>query len=141
MRSHLIPKADRGRDGARARHRSMVKFDRITFYFLPLVGVSSCERRIAAGRLGWGWLAVGLVDPHPCPASRNAALAKARPRKGEGNQGADFRIMLQAAPATRMQTGRRQLDRLLDPSDASVTLATLRRAAQAVVRKVEVELV
>ena len=40
-----------------------------------------------------------------------------------------------------MQTSRRQLDRLLDPSNTSVTLATLRRAAQAVVRKVEVELV
>ena len=33
------------------------------------------------------------------------------------------------ALATRMQTSRRQLDRLLDPSNPSVTLATLRRAA------------
>ena len=45
------------------------------------------------------------------------------------------------ALATRMQTSRRQLDRLLDPSNPSVTLATLRRAAQAVGRKLKVELV
>ena len=45
------------------------------------------------------------------------------------------------ALATRMQTSRRQLDRLLDPSNPSVTLATLRRAAQAVGRRLRVELV
>jgi hypothetical protein len=33
------------------------------------------------------------------------------------------------AMASRMQTDRRQLDRLLDPDNASVTLSTLRRAA------------
>ena len=43
--------------------------------------------------------------------------------------------------AQRMQTSRRQLDRLLDPTNTSVTLATLRRAAQAVGRKLRVELV
>jgi len=45
------------------------------------------------------------------------------------------------ALAQRMHTSRRQLDRLLDPSNPSVTLATLRRAAQAVGRKLRVELV
>ena len=45
------------------------------------------------------------------------------------------------ALATRMQTSRRQLDRLLEPTHPSVTLATLRRAAQAVGRKLRVELV
>ena len=45
------------------------------------------------------------------------------------------------ALATRMQTSRRQLDRRLDPSNPSVTLATLRRAAQAVGQKLKVELV
>ena len=45
------------------------------------------------------------------------------------------------AMAQRMRTSRRQLDRLLDPSHSSVTLATLRRAAQAVGRKLKVELV
>lgn len=43
--------------------------------------------------------------------------------------------------ATRMNTSRRQLDRLLDPENTSVTLSTLRRAAQAVGRKLRVELV
>ena len=45
------------------------------------------------------------------------------------------------ALAIRMRTSRRQLDRLLDPANPSVTLATLRRAAQAVGRKLKVELV
>ena len=42
--------------------------------------------------------------------------------------------------AARMQTSRRQLDRLLDPNNGSVTLATLRRAATAVGRTLRVEL-
>lgn len=42
--------------------------------------------------------------------------------------------------AARMKTSRRQLDRLLDPTNGSVTLATLRRAASAVGRNLRVEL-
>lgn len=42
--------------------------------------------------------------------------------------------------AARMKTSRRQLDRLLDPTNTSVTLATLRRAASAVGRNLRVEL-
>jgi antitoxin HicB len=42
--------------------------------------------------------------------------------------------------AARMKTSRRQLDRLLDPTNPSVTLATLRRAASAVGRNLRVEL-
>ena len=42
--------------------------------------------------------------------------------------------------AARMKTSRRQLDRLLDPDNPSVTLATLRRAATAVGRNLRVEL-
>jgi transcriptional regulator GlxA family with amidase domain len=42
--------------------------------------------------------------------------------------------------AARMRTSRRQLDRLLDPDNPSVTLATLRRAASAVGRNLRVEL-
>jgi antitoxin HicB len=45
------------------------------------------------------------------------------------------------AMARRMQTDRRQLDRLLDPRNGSVTLSTLRRAANAVGRKLRVELI
>jgi len=44
------------------------------------------------------------------------------------------------AMAARMKTSRRQLDRLLDPKNPSVTLATLRRAASAVGRTLRVEL-
>lgn len=44
------------------------------------------------------------------------------------------------AMATRMKTDRRQLDRLLDPKNPSVTLSTLRRAATAVGRSLRVEL-
>jgi DNA-binding Xre family transcriptional regulator len=40
----------------------------------------------------------------------------------------------------RLDTSRAQLDRLLDPSNDSVTLATLSRAAEAVGRKLTLEL-
>jgi antitoxin HicB len=43
--------------------------------------------------------------------------------------------------ARRMRTSRRQLDRLLDPTVRSVTLATLQRAASAVGRSLRIELV
>ena len=42
--------------------------------------------------------------------------------------------------AHRMKTDRRQLDRLLDPENKSVTLSTLRRAATALGRKLYVEI-
>jgi antitoxin HicB len=45
-----------------------------------------------------------------------------------------------SAMAERMNTSRRQLDRLLDPTIPSVTLETLRRAANAVGRTLRVEL-
>lgn len=50
------------------------------------------------------------------------------------------RRLTKSAMATRMKTSRRQLDRLLDPKNPSVTLATLRRAASAVGRKLRVGL-
>jgi hypothetical protein len=43
--------------------------------------------------------------------------------------------------AKRMRTSRAALDRLLDPSNTSVTLATLTRAAKALGRKIKIELV
>jgi hypothetical protein len=46
-----------------------------------------------------------------------------------------------SAMAERMRTDRRQLDRLLDPTNPSVTLSTLRRAAAAVGRSLRVDLV
>jgi antitoxin HicB len=48
--------------------------------------------------------------------------------------------MTKTAMAARMKTSRRQLDRLLDPDNPSVTLLTLRRAASAVGRNLRVEL-
>ncbi len=45
------------------------------------------------------------------------------------------------ALAKRMRTSRAQLDRLLDPKNESVTLATLTRAARAVGRRLHMELV
>ena len=42
--------------------------------------------------------------------------------------------------ARRLDTSRAQLDRLLDPNNESVTLATLSRAAQAVGRTIRLEL-
>jgi DNA-binding Xre family transcriptional regulator len=42
--------------------------------------------------------------------------------------------------AKRMRTSRAALDRLLDPSNTSVTLATLTRAAAALGRRVKIEL-
>lgn len=48
--------------------------------------------------------------------------------------------LTKTAMAARMQTDRRQLDRLLDPTNPSVTLSTLRRAAAAVGRTLRVEL-
>jgi antitoxin HicB len=44
------------------------------------------------------------------------------------------------AMALKMNTSRRQLERLLDRDNPSVTLSTLRRAATAVGRKLKVEL-
>ena len=46
-----------------------------------------------------------------------------------------------AGMAKRMGTSRAQVGRLLDPKDGNVTLATLQRAAEAVGRKVRIELV
>ena len=43
--------------------------------------------------------------------------------------------------AIRMQTGRKALDRLLDPAKTSVTLHTLQRAAVAIGRQLRLELI
>src|SRR5476651_1443702 len=49
--------------------------------------------------------------------------------------------MKKAAMAKQMRTSRAALDRLLDPSNTSVTLATLTRAAKALGRKIKIDLV
>lgn len=48
--------------------------------------------------------------------------------------------LTKVAMATEMQTTRAQLDRLLDPANDSVTLATLKRAAKALGRSLRLEL-
>jgi antitoxin HicB len=48
--------------------------------------------------------------------------------------------LTKTAVAQRMKTGRRQLDRLLNPDNQSVTLSTLRRAATAVNPKLFIEI-
>ena len=45
-----------------------------------------------------------------------------------------------AAMASRMETSRSQLDRLLDPENESVTLHTMKKAAEAVGLKLELQL-
>ncbi len=49
--------------------------------------------------------------------------------------------LTKTAMARRMQTSRSALNRLLDAENASVTLATLQKAATAIGRQVRVELV
>ncbi len=49
--------------------------------------------------------------------------------------------LLKSEMARRMQTSRSALDRLLDPENESVTLATLQKAAAAIGREVRLELV
>lgn len=49
--------------------------------------------------------------------------------------------MTKSELAKRMKTSRAQLDRLLDPTNESVTLGTLTRAAKAVGRNLRMELV
>ncbi len=49
--------------------------------------------------------------------------------------------LTKAAMAARMQTSRRALDRLLDPTNTSVTLHALQRAAVAVGRQLRLELI
>ena len=49
--------------------------------------------------------------------------------------------LTKSAMAERMHTSRRQLDRLFDPAIQSVTLDTLRKAANAVGRTLRIELI
>ena len=46
-----------------------------------------------------------------------------------------------AEMARRMHTSRAALDRLLDPDNGAVTLATLQKAAEAVGREIRLELI
>jgi antitoxin HicB len=73
-----------------------------------------------------------LEDAEEIAIKRVLALQIGEAMKAQG--------LTKTAMAALMRTDRRQLDRLLDPNNPSVTLGTLRRAASAVGRKLRVEL-
>ena len=55
-------------------------------------------------------------------------------------QAMEAQNLSKARMAARMETSRSQLDRLLDPENEGVTLHTLKRAAEAVGMRLELEL-
>ena len=73
-----------------------------------------------------------LADSEDVAIKRVLAWQIAEAMKAEG--------ITKTVMASRMKTDRRQLDRLLDPENKSVTLSTLRRAATALGRKLYVEI-
>jgi antitoxin HicB len=75
----------------------------------------------------------GLLEEAQFAASKKviaAQIADAMKKKG----------LTKSAMAAEMETTRAQLDRLLDPDNDSVTLATLKRAAKALGRTLRLEL-
>jgi antitoxin HicB len=75
----------------------------------------------------------GLLEDATLAATKKviaAQIADAMKRKG----------FTKTAMAAEMETTRAQLDRLLDPANDSVTLATLKRAAKALGKKLRLEL-
>ena len=73
-----------------------------------------------------------LTESEDVAIKRVLAWQIAEAMKAEG--------ITKTAMASAMKTDRRQLDRLLDPENKSVTLSTLRRAATALGRKLYVEI-
>lgn len=69
------------------------------------------------------------------------AVAVKRTLASQIEQAMNENRLTKAEMARRMETSRSQLNRLLDPETESVTLDTLARAAQAVGRRVKVEIV
>lgn len=75
----------------------------------------------------------GLLEDAKLAATKKviaAQIADAMKRKG----------LTKTAMAAEMETTRAQLDRLLDPGNDSVTLATLKRAAKALGKTLRLEL-
>ena len=75
----------------------------------------------------------GLLEDATLAATKKviaAQIADAMKRKG----------LNKTAMAAEMETTRAQLDRLLDPGNDSVTLATLKRAAKALGKTLKLEL-
>ena len=75
----------------------------------------------------------GLLEDATLAATKKviaAQIADAMKRKG----------LTKTAMAAEMETTRAQLDRLLDPANDSVTLATLKRAAKALGKTLRLEI-
>jgi antitoxin HicB len=68
------------------------------------------------------------------------AIAVKRVIAWQLQQAMTARKISKTAMAARMETSRRQLDRVLNPDDGNVTLDTLQRAARAVGRSLRLEL-
>ena len=68
------------------------------------------------------------------------ALAVKRVIAWQLQQEMERRKLTKTAMARKMETSRRQLDRVLNPEDGNVTLETLQRAANAVGRSLRLEL-
>ena len=74
------------------------------------------------------------------PGERTMPFAVKRMIAGQLGQAMRQQGMSKTEMAARMQTSRKQLDRVLNPDDGNVTLETLRRAANAVGRSLRFEL-
>jgi antitoxin HicB len=98
-------------------------------------GERSMRRRISRkGRSGDAQREEGTSAPAQAVAVKRSLASQIEQAMAENR-------LTKAEMARRMETSRSQLNRLLDPDSESVTLDTLARAAQAVGRRVRVELV
>ncbi len=76
----------------------------------------------------------GLLEDVQAAALKRALALKVRDLMKKNR-------LTKSAMAGKMQTSRAAVHRLLDPTNTSVTLATLNRAARSLGRKVKIELV
>lgn len=80
-----------------------------------------------------------LVENHIHEEANNTAIKRVIAWQLEQAMTQDH--ISKAAMAKKMNTSRSQLDRLLDPENESVTLATLSKAAEVIGRKLRLEFV
>jgi antitoxin HicB len=92
------------------------------------------SRRFKKSSSGNGQKARGMSAPAQAGAVKRALASQIEQAMNDNR-------LTKAEMARRMETSRSQLNRLLDPDSESVTLDALARAAQAVGRRVRMELV
>jgi len=80
-------------------------------------------------------------DLEPANGTSAQAVAVKRVLASQIEKAMTENRLTKAEMARRMETSRSQLNRLLDPESESVTLDTLARAAEAVGRRVRVEII